>query len=73
MSQTHDQIGTEYSGEALRRARARGARKMVLQGLTLYYQSLVHRVHEETPAFVDRVLQQTGARDRCKSGSDPRH
>jgi hypothetical protein len=46
---------------------------MVLQGLTLYYQSLVHRVHEETPAFVDRVLQQTGARDRCKSGSDPRH
>ena len=36
---------------------------MVEQGLTLYYQSLVHRVHEDTPTFVSKVMEraQSGA------------
>ncbi len=50
-------------GELRRRARVRGARRMVFQGLTLYYQSLVHRVHEETPSFFDHVLAEAKRRD----------
>jgi len=37
---------------------------MVSQGLTLYYQSLVHRVHEETPAFVEDVLKRANSDGR---------
>jgi len=52
---------SDNDDEVLRRARIRGSRRMVEQGLTLYYQSLVHRVHEDTPTFVDRVFEQTGS------------
>jgi len=61
MSEISCQAGNDYPDGLRRKARARGARRMVLQGLTLYYQSLVHRVHEDTPAFVEDVLKR--ARD----------
>jgi hypothetical protein len=61
MSEMNCQAGNDFPDGLRRKARARGARRMVLQGLTLYYQSLVHRVHEETPEFFEDVLQR--ARD----------
>ena len=57
MSETNYQTESDYSRGLRRKARARGARRMVSQGLTLYYQSLVHRVHEDTPEFVEDVLK----------------
>jgi hypothetical protein len=48
----------------LRKARQRGARNMVAQGLVLYYQSLVHRVHEDTPLFVAQVMDRARRTDR---------
>jgi hypothetical protein len=55
-----------------RKARARGARHMVSQGLTLYYQSLVHRVIEDTPSYFEHVVQQAqsksaGVRSECSA------
>lgn len=41
-----------------RKARARGARRLASQGLTLYYQSLVHSVIDDTPSYFERVMQQ---------------
>jgi len=61
MQETNRQIGSDCSRAPRNKARARGARRMVLQGLTLYYQSLVHKVHEDTPAFLEDVLKR--ARD----------
>ncbi len=54
-----------YMIEQRRRARARGSRRMVLQGLTLYYQSLVHRVHEDTPSFFQHVLAEAKRNGRA--------
>jgi hypothetical protein len=31
---------------------------MVLQSLTLYYQSLVHRVYDDSPSCLEQVLAQ---------------
>lgn len=61
MSETNYQTGNDYTRGLRNKAHARGARRMVLQGLTLYYQSLVHRVHEDNPAFLEDVLKR--ARD----------
>jgi hypothetical protein len=61
MSEISCEAGNDYRERFREKARARGARRMVLQGLTLYYQSLVHRVHEDTPAFVEDILKR--ARD----------
>ena len=47
-----------------RKAHARGARHMVLQGLALYYQSLVHGVIEDTPSYLDRVMRRARGKDR---------
>ena len=40
-----------------RKVRERGARHMVMQGLALYYQSLIHRVVDDTAAYFDHVVQ----------------
>ncbi len=61
MSEISCQPGNDYTERFREKARARGARRMVLQGLTLYYQSLMHRVYEDTPAYVDDILKR--ARD----------
>jgi hypothetical protein len=49
----------EYLDRIRRKARARGARHMVSQGLVLYYQSLVHRVVDDTPSYVEQVMRQS--------------
>jgi hypothetical protein len=41
---------------AFERARARSARRMVSTGLTLYYQSILNQVKNDTPSFVSRML-----------------
>jgi hypothetical protein len=63
MSETNCQTD-DYSAGLRNKARARGARRMVSQGLTLYYQSLVHKVHEDTPSFVEDVLKRASSVDR---------
>jgi hypothetical protein len=67
MSQTNDFAPNDHDSELLERARARGARRMVLQGLTLYYQSLVHRVHEDSPSFFEDVLAQAQRNGRIRA------
>jgi hypothetical protein len=40
-----------------RKARSRGARHMVMQGLALYHQALLHRLIDDTPSYFEQVMQ----------------
>ncbi len=46
----------DVGNSAFKRARARSARRMVSTGLTLYYQSILNQVKNDTPSFVSRML-----------------
>jgi hypothetical protein len=41
---------------AVERARRRRARRKVAAGLTMYYQSIVNELKNDTPSFVSRML-----------------
>jgi len=40
---------------------------MVSQGLALYYQSLVHRVIDDTPSYFEQVMRQARRRNEGRT------
>ncbi len=49
-------VRDDYMRKLRQKARQRGTRHMISQGLTLYYWSLIHRMHEDTPFFLEHVI-----------------
>jgi hypothetical protein len=59
MAEAQDQLR-----EIRRRARAKGARRMVAQKLTLYHQTLLQSLEPQTNSFFEHVMEEAKRRSR---------